>query len=180
MSKKNYKYQLFIAVLLIILICKTIIFEFYRVTSTSMSETILPGDFILVNRLVFGTNTPNRIIIPFFNYEFSIPSIKIPPLRNIKERDIVVIRNNKHPECENNLIKRVAAVEGQVVNSSLDSFIVPDDKIFVLGDNLATSYDSRDFGFIDKSEVIGKAVIIYASIDIDGKFRWKRFFKNLE
>jgi len=65
-------------------------------------------------------------------------------------------------------------------NTFYDTFIVPEHKLFVLGDNFLTSYDSRDFGFVDTDEVIGKAVIIYASKDIDGNFRWKRFFKYLE
>lgn len=204
------KYIIFIVILLIILVSKAIVFEFYRVTSSSMAETILPGDFILINRLVFGTHTPNRITIPFVNKNFSIPSAKIPPLRKIRQGDIVVIQNRNYPECENNLVKRVAAVEGQsitliddnvfvdgilyndaeqkgdsteiVINEGTiyDTFIVPEEKLFVLGDNFLTSYDSRDFGFVETKEVIGKAVIVYASTDIDGNFRWKRFFKYLE
>jgi len=204
------KYIIFIVVLLLILVSKVIVFEFYKVTSASMSDTILPGDFILINRLVFGTHTPNRITVPFVNKSFSIPSAKIPPLRKIREGDIIVIQNRNYPECENNLVKRVAAVEGRSItmiddnifvdgilynesaaagdsteimmdeNTLYDTFIVPENKLFVLGDNFLTSYDSRDFGFVDTDEVIGKAVIIYASKDIDGNFRWKRFFKYLE
>jgi signal peptidase I len=204
------KYIIFIVILLFILVSKVLVFEFYRVTSASMSDTILPGDFILINRLVFGTHTPNKITVPFINKNFSIPSAKIPPLRKIREGDIVVIQNRNYPECENNLVKRVAAVEGRSItmidenifvdgilyndapmsgdsteivmneNSFYDTFIVPEGKLFVLGDNFLTSYDSRDFGFVGTEEVIGKAVIIYASKDIDGNFRWKRFFKYLE
>ncbi|HQO09575.1 MAG TPA: signal peptidase I [Clostridiales bacterium] len=205
------KYIIFIFILLAILISKAVVFDFYKVTSASMSETLLPGDFILINRLVFGTHTPNRINVPFINYSFSIPSAKIPPLRHIRQGDIVVIRKNNHPECENDLVKRVAAVEGQSITmiddnifvdgilaydpeyaqndtteieikdgSFYDTFVVPEEKLFVLGDNYLTSYDSRDFGYVDTNEIIGKAVIVYASKDIDGSFRWKRFFKYLE
>lgn len=204
------KYIIFIIILLLILVSKVIVFEFYKVTSASMSDCILPGDFILINRLVFGTHTPNKITVPIINKSFSIPSAKIPPLRKIRDGDIIVIQNRNYPECVNNLVKRVAAVEGQSItmiednifvdgilynkseaagdsteimmdeNTFYDTFIVPENKLFVLGDNFLTSYDSRDFGFVDTEEVIGKAVIIYASKDIDGKFRWNRFFKYLE
>lgn len=198
-------------ILLIILVSKAVVFDFYKVSSTSMSETLVPGDFILINRLVFGTHTPNRINVPFVNYTFNLPSAKIPALRKIRQGDIVVIRKNNHPECENDLVKRVAAVEGQSITmiddnifvdgilatdhgnasndtteieikdgSFYDTFVVPEDKLFVLGDNYLTSYDSRDFGYIDTDEIVGKAVIVYASKDIDGDFRWKRFFKYLE
>jgi len=201
------KYIFFIILLLGVLLSKAVVFEFYRVTSASMSETILPGDFLLINRLVFGTHTPNRITIPFVNKSFSIPSAKIPPLRQIRQNDIVVIKNSSYSRGENNLVKRVAAVEDQsimiiddyvFVDGDLfnpdekanelvipegymyDNFIVPEGKIYVLGDNSTASFDSRDFGFVDKNDVLGKAVIIYASIDIDGNFRWKRFFDYLE
>jgi signal peptidase I len=209
MSSKNTKYKFIILALFVILVCKAVVFEFYMVSSDSMSEAILPGDFILINRLVYGARTPNKAVLPFFNYEFSLPSYKIPALRDIRQGDVVVIRKDKYPECENNLVKRVAAAEGQSVtiidewvfvdemlfcpesiaengqdiqigdDSFTDAFTVPAGKIFVLGDNLLSSYDSREFGFVDAEEVIGKAVIIYASKDEDG-FRWSRFFKPVE
>ena len=40
-----------------------------------------------------------------------------------------------------------------------ESFIVPNDKILVLGDNRINSTDSRVFGFIDEEAVIGKVLI---------------------
>jgi signal peptidase I len=193
MIKGSIKYSILLVFLLIILVCKAVIFEFYMVSSDSMSDVILPGDFILINRLVYGTRTPNRAIIPLIDYEFPLPSVQIPALRNIRQGDVVVIKKDSFPECEHNLVKRVAATEGQTVSvlggavfvdgmlaggsflgedvlfedSILpETFEVPPGKLFVLGDNAYSSYDSREFGFVDSEEVIGKAVLIYASKDI--------------
>jgi len=201
------KYISFILLLLIILIFKAVIFEFYYVTSASMSETILPGDFLLINKLVFGTNTPNRAYLPFVDSGFGLPSFKIPAVRAINQGEIIVVDNDNYPGCENNMIKRVAAVEGQSVtviedlvfvdgilhNSekitgageieisdeyNLNTFVVPEGKLFLVGDNIEFSYDSRDFGFVDTKDVIGKAVLIYASKDSEGNFRWDRFLNK--
>ena len=40
-----------------------------------------------------------------------------------------------------------------------EEFVVPKDKLMVLGDNRGNSHDSRSMGFIDESEVIGKVIL---------------------
>ena len=40
-------------------------------------------------------------------------------------------------------------------------FIFPKDSYFVLGDNSASSQDSRYWGFVPKKNMLGKAIVIY-------------------
>ncbi|MCK4979520.1 MAG: signal peptidase I, partial [Candidatus Delongbacteria bacterium] len=193
--------------LIFILLSKAIFFEFFRVNSVSMMDTLLPGDFVLVNKLSYGANTPNRITIPFLNFTFGLPSFKFPAMNDIEMGDVVVI-SKQLPERPEKYIKRCVAVEGQTVeirlgnlyvdqflveelylpaetihnkpNSDIPPVVVPEGRIFVLGDNRNLSYDSRFFGFVETKDVIGKAFIIYSSIDGNGDFRWERFFKGVE
>ncbi len=46
--------------------------------------------------------------------------------------------------------------------------IVPEDSLFVMGDNRDDSSDSRIWGFVPRQNVIGRPLLIYWSMDMDG------------
>ena len=204
-QKKHFRYILFLILLIFILLSKAIFFEFYKVYSVSMMDNLLPGDFVLLEKISYGANTPNRVMIPFINYSFNLPSFRLPVFNDIEIGDIIVI-DKQLPERPEKYIKRCVAIGGQTVElkngkvivdnelveeyssekpnvyaknqiSDVPPFVIPDGYIFVLGDNRGLSYDSRSFGLVETKDVIGKAFIIYSSIDNDGDFRWSRFFK---
>ena len=86
-------------------------------------------------------------------------------LSGIHDGDIVIIADESKSHF---IVKRVFRTGGEVVNPCLkpadaawnpNGFMVPENSIYVLGDNLAVSEDSRLFGPVPISRVVGKAIV---------------------
>ncbi len=56
---------------------------------------------------------------------------------------------------------------------NFDEIIIPKDKFFVIGDNRDNSQDSRFIGGIPKTNLIGKAVVVFLSFDTNRGKWWK-------
>ncbi len=59
--------------------------------------------------------------------------------------------------------------------------ILKKDQYFMMGDNRDNSFDSRYFGYVERSRIIGKATGIVMSLDPEIYYapRWDRFFNKL-
>jgi len=66
--------------------------------------------------------------------------------------------------------------------STFGPVVVPAGKYLVMGDNRDNSFDSRFFGTVARSEILGRATRVVASVDPARSFRprFERFMKALE
>jgi len=56
---------------------------------------------------------------------------------------------------------------------------VPPDSFWVMGDNRDESYDSRYWGFLPRSHIVGRTLFIYMSVATDPfRIRWNRLFRQ--
>lgn len=104
----------------IFLILNSFVVASFEVPTGSMEKEILPGDFLLVNKFVFGGTTPRTI--PFTNIE--IPYFKLPALWKVERNDVIVFAfPGMRDEVKANpfayYLKRAVAIAGdtlQIIN----------------------------------------------------------------
>jgi len=113
MTRKKSKVREFFdsigVALIAALIIRALIIQSYRIPTGSMKDTLMIGDFLLVNKFIYGINTPNRII----GTKVRIPSTRLPGFKNPKRDDIVVFRFPNDVTVD--YIKRCVAVAGDTV-----------------------------------------------------------------
>ena len=188
---REYAEALFVAVLLALFI-RTFIVQAFKIPSGSMLPTLQIGDHILVSKLRYGIRVPfvgqivkfadpRRGDIIVFVYPVDpkkdfIKRVVAAPGDQVEVRHKRIFVNDEEVDDPWGHF-----VDGPGTNSKLtprDNFgpvEVPEDKIFVMGDNRDRSYDSRFWGFVPLDEVKGKAFLIYWSWDgIDRWVRWER------
>ncbi len=65
---------------------------------------------------------------------------------------------------------------------SFQPIVVPEDQFFMMGDNRDNSADSRAFGFVERSQILGRSSRVALSFDPDCWYwpRWDRTLRELE
>lgn len=184
---KEYLEPLVLAVL-IALFVRTFVIQAFKIPSGSMEPTLWVGDYLLVNKFIYGIKIP-------------LTETKVFRFVNPRRGDIIVFPYPKDPSKD--FIKRVIGMGGEKVEiiqgeiyindrlisdpwghfekivpadylQRIENFgpvIVPEDSLFVMGDNRNNSEDSRFWGFLRVNTVVGKAFVLY--------FSWDPFAENL-
>jgi signal peptidase I len=207
--------------ILLFLVVRAFLVEAYRIPSGSMEGTLLVGDFLLVNKLVYGAE------IPFTGK-------RLPAVHQPRYRDVVVFEYPEDPT--KNFVKRLVGLPGDTLamrdgtlvrngkpqderafvthiepnsdpggeefewqreflvtrtahaatyHASRDNWgpiVVPAKHYFMLGDNRDDSLDSRYWGFVPDSLVLGSPIVVYYSYAPDStapldwltRVRWSR------
>lgn len=168
------------AVLVIIL--KTFFFQMYKIPTTSMVPTLMPGDKIFVNKLSYGPKLPfTQVRLPGFSriqrgdvvvfvppQEVTQPWYKRKPyikrVIGFPGEAVEIKKGNIYINDEEIVMPKIAAFfyynQGRYADSG-EKIIVPKGKYFCLGDNSISSKDSRYWGFVDKKQIVGEAILIW-------------------
>lgn len=177
---------LIVVAIAIALLIKTFVVQAFYIPSGSMENTLLVNDRVLVSKFVYDFGSPKRGQIVVFVAPVSATDAPVPPtgfagfVNSVKEAVGL-------PSTERDFIKRVIGVGGdtiQVKNATLyvnnqavkepyldadarlpssmynyGPITVPKNDLFVMGDNRGDSDDSRVFGVIPVSSVVGEAFV---------------------
>ena len=186
---------------------RTFVVEAYRIPSRSMEGTLLPGDFLLVNKLAYGAEVP-------------VLNRRLPAMRAPQRNELVVFDWPVDPDVT--FVKRLIGVPGDTVamaagvlmrNGTPQSerwaslggpvdtdlrddsprrdwgpLVVPPRHYFVLGDNRDNSLDSRTWGFVPDTLLRGTPLFVYFSFEPDStapapwltRIRWGRLGSGVQ
>jgi signal peptidase I len=210
---REYFESIVIAVILALFV-RTWVVQAFKIPTGSMENNLLIGDHLLVNKFVFGPTmgSADRAVLPVRDLrrgEIVVFKFPVEPERDFIKRviglpnDTVELRNkqvfiNGQPLNEPYVHFLTPAAEGGEVTSkdvseNYGPVTVPADQYFVMGDNRDNSQDSRYWGFLPRSYVKGKALMIYWSYDADPndtgmisvvthfftRTRWERLFHQI-
>jgi signal peptidase I len=174
-----------VTALILALIIRAFIVQAFKIPSESMVPTLVVGDHLLVNKFLYG------IDIPFTNAKYfairkpkqeDVIVFKYPkdPRRDFIKR-VIAVEGDKVQGIEKKVYINDSPIDDEryvqytdddiLPKSSQDPrdnfgpFIVPEGKVFVMGDNRDRSHDSRYWGYVDINQIRGKAIILYWSHD---------------
>jgi signal peptidase I len=166
---KQYLWTIGIA-LFISLILRTFVVRGYRIPSRSMENVLLKGDFVLVNKLAFHFREPKPGDIIVFDYPLNPNKTFIKRIVAESGETVEIINKTLYIDGEIAIpaypIKHADPQIYPAEYSNRDNFgpfEVPPEHYFVMGDNRDNSLDSREWGFLERKYIKGKALLVYFS-----------------
>ncbi len=161
--------KMLVIVLILVVAIRTFLITNYIVYGTSMMPTIHDRERVLVNKIGYDLGSPQRFDMIIFHATETKDYIK----------RIIGLPGDTIEYRDDNLYVNGELIEETFLNGMksqhkerpyTDDFTlelltgkktVPEDHIFVLGDNRGNSLDSRYLGFIPMEKIVGKANVAY-------------------
>ncbi len=155
-----------IITLAIVLPIRLFIAEPFIVSGASMEPTFDNSDYLIVDRISYRFENPQRGDVIVFRYpkdttKYFIKRIIGLPGDTVKiSGDKIMIKNKENPEGFVLDQKFILFQKSEEFTSTLD-----DKEYFVMGDNRPRSSDSRAWGSLPEKNIVGRAVLRLFPID---------------
>ena len=173
MKRRSLAEYLLVAICAVVaaLLVQAYVVKPYRIPSESMAATLVPQDRVLVNKVVYRMRDPHRGDIVVIDSKVLdkvlIKRVVGLPGERIALHDGAVYIDGR-PLAE----PYVDFTGGRREQTDpffdtgkpwalVTSYLIPAGHYFVMGDNREVSDDSRDWGTVPRSEIIGEAFFTY-------------------
>lgn len=166
-QKKEEKPTLLKELIIFLIISVSIVFPFrlfvaepYIVAGSSMSPTFETGHYLIVDKISYKFNTPERYDVIVMKYpkdtskDFIKRIVGLPGEKVIINNGKVTIVNAENPNGFEVDEKYVVYSKNESMETTLDQ-----NEYFVMGDNRSGSFDSRYWGPLPLEDIIGKPVL---------------------
>lgn len=165
----------------------------FKIPSGSMIPTLLVGDHLFVNKFIYGVKIPyfRTTILPLTNPKREDVIVFIFPADRSKDfikrvigvaGDTIEMKNKKlfinhqpYADPYGHYTSQAIYPAEAGPRDNFGPLVVPQNSLFVMGDNRDHSLDSRFWGFVDLKDVQGKAFLLYWSWNHEERnVRWSR------
>lgn len=169
---------------------KSHIAQAYKIPTSGMKPTLLVGDYIIADKSIRKLDQIERGDIIIFAYPKDPSKDYIKRIIGLPD-DLIKIKN-KALYINGILYEEEYVVHEDnrifprdkppyAIRDNFGPITVPENALFVLGDNRDSSNDSRFWGFVDIYDLKGRATTIYWSVDRENnKVRWERIWKEIK
>lgn len=143
----------------------------FIVSGASMNPTFLNGQYLIVDELTYRFEAPQRGDVIIFRYPKDPKEFFIKRIIGLPGETVAV--KNGQIEVTEVSGKTITLNEPYVVNQGNGqdaSYAVQDGDYFVMGDNRPESSDSRIWGLLPKSNIIGRAALRLLPLTVLGLF----------
>ncbi|MFC1808382.1 signal peptidase I [Candidatus Omnitrophota bacterium] len=142
----------------------------FKIPTGAMKPTLIPGDRILVDKKAYEQSKPQRLDVIVFKYpedkaKFFIMRLIGLPGETLEIKNGKVLVDGKAIQRNTTYYNKPETKYGEVGKK----IRVPANSYYVLGDNSASSRDSRYWGFVPKNDILGKATKIYWTLSRSSK-----------
>ncbi len=154
----------FVLAVLIALFVKHFLLTTYVVEGKSMMPSIQGGNRLIVNKADYHITEPHRFEVIIFHANKTEDYVKrvigLPGDKIVYKHDVLYVNGKAVKEPYLDPYKK-KLISGQLTNDfslmeETGRATVPKGKLWVMGDNRQISDDSREFGFVDMHQVVGK------------------------
>jgi signal peptidase I len=164
-----------LTIIIIVKLVQSFIVQPFIVDGNSMLSTFHNGEFLLVDKLSFEIGKPKRGEVAIFKLYEGGPNpyagkylikrvIGLPGERVVVNNGVTTIYNEENPE---GFVLDESYVTYKDLTKNVD-VTLDADHYFMMGDNRAQSYDSRDWGPLDAADMKGQVLFRMYPFDVAG------------